>query len=172
MNRVEVVDAFLIAKTIQASIDSVILPPEEISPPISEPIIAHALFKRSRGYIEKVVYQINSAYLATAYDGCAVMIRRLLETLIIEVFESKGMASRIKTTSGDYLYLRDLIERILAEPAWTLGRKTKAALPRLKDVGDLSAHNRRYNALRSDIDKVKDDLRVVSEELLNIAGLR
>jgi hypothetical protein len=41
----------------------------------------------------------------------------------------------------------------------------------MKNVGDLSAHNRRYNAHREDIDKLIPDLRVVVQELLTLAGL-
>ena len=40
-----------------------------------------------------------------------------------------------------------------------------------KTVGDLSAHSRRYNAHKSDIDNIPD-LRVVVQELLYLAGLK
>jgi hypothetical protein len=39
-------------------------------------------------------------------------------------------------------------------------------------MGDKSAHSRRFNAVRPDIDKLATDLRVVIEELLSLAGLR
>ena len=35
-------------------------------------------------------------------------------------------------------------------------------------MGDLSAHNRRYIARKIDLDKLKDDLRIVLEELIHI----
>ncbi len=50
----------------------------------------------------------------------------------------------------------------------TLSRNAKQSLPKLKDIGDLSAHSRRYNAHRHDIDKIKDDLRLVVQELLGL----
>jgi len=100
------------------------------------------------------------------------MLRRLLETLIIEAFEKHGIAQNIQNVSGDFLFLRDLIDRTVSEASWNLSRNAKAAMPRLKDVGDKSAHSRRFNAIRSDIDKLATDLRVVVEELLSIAGLR
>jgi ribosomal protein L11 len=53
-----------------------------------------------------------------------------------------------------------------------LSRNTKQALPRLKDVGDLSAHSRRYIAQRKDIDKLVQDLRVVVQELVTVAELK
>ena len=99
------------------------------------------------------------------------MIRRLLETLIIEVFESKGLESNIKK-DGDYFYLRDMINVLLQEPLFNLGRNTKKALPKLKDIGDKSAHSRRFIAIRQDIDELKTDLRVVIQELLIISGIK
>ena len=35
-------------------------------------------------------------------------------------------------------------------------------------MGDLSAHNRRYFSKKPDVDKLKDDLRIVVEELIHI----
>jgi len=64
-----------------------------------------------------------------------------------------------------------LISAALKEPTWNLTRNTKAALPRLRDVGHPSAHSRRYNARKSDIEKVQPECRVAVEELLTIAGL-
>jgi hypothetical protein len=100
------------------------------------------------------------------------MIRRLIEILVIEVFEKYGIGSKIKDANGDYLFLRDLVQALLGERSWNLGRITKSALPKLKTIGDLSAHSRRYNAQRYYIDDIIQDLRVVSEELLYLSGLR
>ena len=100
------------------------------------------------------------------------MIRRLVETLIIETFEYRGIANNIKSANGDFLYLRDLITRTLSEKTWNLGRSAKTALPKLKDIGDRSAHSRRFVAQRQDIDRIVDDLRVVAQELVYLAGLK
>ena len=147
------------------------LPPAEGTEAKSQNIIFMPLVKGTRGYIEKVSNQINGCYECGWFDACAVMIRRLLETLIIEVFEHHKIQAKIQK-NGDYLYLRDLINITLAEPSWSLGRNTKAALPKLKDIGDKSAHSRRYNAIRHDIDDIKIDLRVVIQELLVLANLK
>src|SRR5437763_40075 len=75
-----------------------------------------------------------------------LMIRRLVETLIIETFEAHGIADRIKNPGGDFFHLADLVNITLAETSWNLGRNTKQALRDLKDVGDKSAHSRRFIA--------------------------
>lgn len=100
------------------------------------------------------------------------MIRRLLETLIIEAFEHHKYTASIKNSSGDFLYLRDLIDRCLQHSSWNLSRNCKHAMPKLKDIGDKSAHSRRYNAHREDIDPLLADIRLVVQELVYLAGLK
>ena len=97
------------------------------------------MVRGTRGYIEKVTNQVNGCYEKGWFDSCAVMMRRLLETLIIECFEKHGIDATIKDASGDFLFLRDLITRMLQETAWNLGRNVKAALPRLK-TSETSPH--------------------------------
>lgn len=149
------------------------VPPSEGTRPINEFMLPHAMVKGTRGYIERVVFQINGCYEKGWFDGCAVMMRRLIETLIIECFEKHGIAHKIKNNpTGDFLFLRDLIDKLLQEPAWNLGRNAKQALAKLKNVGDQSAHSRRYNAHREDIEKLADDFRTVCQELIYLAGFK
>lgn len=164
-------DILQISKKIQASSPLEWVPPSEGNPPKSQMIIWHALVKNTRTYIERIVFQINGAYENGWYDACSVMIRRLLETLIIELFEAHSLSDKIKKNE-DFLYLRDLIDITLAEKSWNLGRNTRKALPKLKDIGDKSAHSRRYIAYREDIDEIKIDLRGVIQELLILAKLK
>src|SRR5687768_3640064 len=77
-------------------------PSDEGSRSESEQVVAVSLVKDTRGYIEAVVNQVNGCYERGWFDACAVMIRRLLETLIIEAFEANGLADKIKNASGDY----------------------------------------------------------------------
>jgi hypothetical protein len=166
-------EALQIAKGILAEAPVKYVPPSSGTRPHSQNILPHALFQNTRGYIERVVYQINGCYEKGWFDGCAVMMRRLLETLIIECFEMHGLAQKIKDpTSGDFLYLSELVTKVIQEPSWNLGRSTKRALPSLKAIGDQSAHSRRYNAHREDIDKLTSDFRIICQELLYLARLK
>lgn len=160
------------AKLIQDEVPKKGLPPEEGAKPESEQVVAFSLVRSTRGYIEKVVDQINGSYEQGWYDACAVMIRRLIETLIIETYEKHTIAQKIQKPNGDFLYLSDLIDCILSETTWNLGRNTKTALPRLKSIGDLAAHARRYNTHRQDINKIINDLRIVVQELVYLSGLK
>lgn len=160
-----------LAKNIQRDANQYQQPPEESSPSTSQQVLAFSIVSGTRGYIEKTVNQINSTYESAAYDACAVMVRRLVETLIIEAFEHHGKDAKIKNAHDEFYHLRDLIKCTLNE-SWNLGRNTKKALPKLKDIGDKSAHSRRYLAHRRDIDNIIDDLRIVSQELLYLANLK
>jgi hypothetical protein len=124
-----------------------------------------------RTYIERIAIQANGSYEHQWYDSCSVMIRRLVETVIIELYEARGREGEIKNSSGDFLMLSGLVDAVLADKSWNLGREVKKTLPEIKSLGDRSAHTRRYIATKQDVDKVISGLRVVVEELLHLAGL-
>jgi len=161
-----------LVSAIEADCQDTLLPPEGGLEAIGQPIVPFTLIRDTRGYLERITHQINGTYSNGWYDSCAVMIRRLIETLIIESFENKNIAQRIQSQSGDFFYLSDLISIMLSDSSWNLSRNTRNALPKLKDIGDKSAHSRRFNAVRNDIDKINPEIRVVVQELVYLAGLK
>lgn len=166
------IDILLIAKAFQNDVAAIAGPPEEGLSSTTDRVILRSLTRGTRGYIEKIANQANGAYENGWYDACAVMLRRLLETLIIEAFEHHKISGNIKNSSGDFVYLSDLITSCLAEKSWNLGRNSRSAMGRLKDLGDRSAHSRRFIAHRGDVDAKLDDIRVVVQELVYLAGLK
>jgi hypothetical protein len=114
---------------------------------------------------------MNGCYSSGWYDSAAVMMRRLLEIVIIEAFEGRGIAAHIRQSNGDYLQLSDLVGQALAESAWSLSRNTRRDLGPLRDLGHRSAHGRYFCAQRSDIDRAQTGFRVAIEEFLRISGL-
>lgn len=115
--------------------------------------------------------QMNGCFAHGWYDACAVMMRRLLETSIIEAYEAKGIADRITDKSGNYFQLSQLIDLAMNELKLSLSRNAKQALPGLKNVGHLSAHSRYFHATKSDVDRIQHGCRVVLEEFLRHADL-
>ena len=67
--------------------------------------------------------------------------------------------------------LKKLISQILREPDIHLGRNAKKGLESVKELGDQSAHNRRFLAKQSDIDKIQSNTRTLTEELLHLSNL-
>ncbi|WP_315778530.1 MULTISPECIES: hypothetical protein [unclassified Bradyrhizobium] len=162
-----------VAKAIHEDVEAVLGPPEEGLVPNSHLVIMSSLTRGSRSYIVAIANQINGTYEKGWYDACAVMIRRFIETLLIETFEKHGAAQNIKhPATSDYMFLRDMINVTVNETAWNPSRNLKSALPKLKDVGDKSAHNRYFIAKRGDIQPLIGDIRTVVEELLLQSGLK
>lgn len=135
----------------------------------SDSLFPLELFHNTRLYLERTAKEAAQCYDMQLFNACLVMVRRLLESLIIEIFELKNVQGRIKDKRGNYKYCGDLIDELLAEKdLWTIGRNAAKALPAIKSLGDMCAHNRRFNACKSDVDKNKDGLRVVLEELVHL----
>jgi hypothetical protein len=130
------------------------------------------VWTKTRGYLEKVCEQLNGCFQFGFYDGASVLVRRILETLIIEAYEKLKRENEIKDSSGNFFMLSGLINTATSPTGITLGRDAKKALADVKELGDRSAHNRRYNAVKADLEKVQSGVRVVVDELINIAVLR
>jgi hypothetical protein len=94
-----------------------------------------------------------------------------LETLIIEVYEHCGRAGAIQGSDGHFLMLNGLVNVFENDKAFNIGRNGLKGLRDFKTLGDLSAHNRRFNAHKEDIDRVRDGLRVAVQELAHLAAL-
>lgn len=98
------------------------------------------------------------------------MCRRLLETLIIEAYEAHKCEQELKNSDGYYLMFSGLLARVEGSNQLNVGRNALKGLKHFKKIGDLSAHNRRFNATKPDLDSIQSDLRIASEDLLHIAG--
>lgn len=128
------------------------------------------LFQYARGYIKTIAAQAAGCYDKGWYDACLVMVRRIVETLIIECYEAQGSALLIKDENNDFLPLSKLIEIYKDDTSINPGRTAKKGLAEMKKQGDLCAHNRKYTAKKPDVDNHKGDFRIAIEELLRNCG--
>lgn len=158
--------SYHLERTRKGEIDTILNVPPDLNP--TDAYFPLELFTNTRGYLESIAKQTAACYDYGLFDACAVMTRKLLEVLIIEAFESYNISSKIKDNNDNFFFLSDLIDSFKSESSWNIGRNAKDSIPKLKKMGDLSAHNRRYFSRKADIDKLKDDLRIVFEELLHI----
>ena len=139
--------------------------------PQRDSLLPHGIFGPSRGYVCRVVEQLNQSYELGLYDCTAVMCRRLLETLIIETYEHAGRAADLHGADGHFMMLNGLLSVLEKDKAMNISRNGLKGLRDFKVLGDLSAHNRRFNAQRSDLERIRDGLRVSCEELLHLSQL-
>jgi hypothetical protein len=126
----------------------------------------------TRGYIEKICRQLNGCFHFEYYDAAAVLARRLLETLLIESYEALSRADEIRDKDGNYHALSVVVAAALGDKGLSLGRDAKKAVIAIKELGDRSAHNRRFNATKPDLEKIQSGVRCVVDELINLAQLQ
>jgi hypothetical protein len=136
--------------------------------------LPESIWKSTRGYIEEVCRELNGSFQHAYYNATAVMLRRLLETLIIEAYEHINRESEIKDGGGNYLMLSDLAERACGENGHkgiNLGRDSKKVLKDARNLGNWSAHARRFLAHAGDLTKFQAAMRFLVQELIQIADL-
>lgn len=136
--------------------------------------LSDAIWKNTRGYVEEVCRELNGCFKNAYYNAAAVMLRRVLETLIIEAYEHLGREAEIKGVGGNYLMLSDLVERACGDnghKGLNLGRDSKKALKDARNVGNWSAHARRFLAHAGDLTSFQPGMRLAVQELIQLADL-
>jgi hypothetical protein len=138
--------------------------------PVSDSVLEVASFTGTRPYIERLVRQINGTYDQGWFDGCAVLCRRLMESLIIEIYISKSRHHEIQSNNV-FFPLERLISTLKADTTFPLGRNSPKTMDEVKSAGDTAAHDRVYITKQVDIDDLKQKYRRLISELMNHAGL-
>ena len=133
------------------------------------PVVA---VEKTRGYIESLAKQINICYEENAYDGCAVLMRRLEEVLLILAYQHMGIDGEIKDAKGDYFMLESIISNAQGNGKLKLSRNGKKTIERIRELGNLSAHGVTYQCRREYIAEKIDEFRALVQELLVKAGIR
>lgn len=134
-------------------------------------ILPEAVFTKTRGYIEYLAKQINASYENNIFDGCAVLMRRLIEILLIHTYHHIEEEIKIKP-ADQYKDLSAIIKDAIANPKLNLSKGTKDCLDIFRELGNFSAHRIEYNCKRGDIKNIALDYRVAVEELLYKSGIR
>ena len=135
-------------------------------------ILPEALFVGTRGYLQSLSRQINASYEKNIFDGCAVLMRRLIEILLIHSYENHGIDSEIKDGSGNFKMLNHIVANAKTNSTLALSRNTKEAIEDYRTLGNFSAHKIFYNAKRKDIDAAQKEFRASVEELLYKSGIK
>jgi len=143
---------------------------EEIT--CQDTILPSSLTKGTRGYIESLARQINASYQFHIFDGCSVLMRRLLEILIILSYENHSISSEIRNQDDTYVSLDAMLKNAKSSKTLSLSKDTKKTLDTFRELGNFAAHKIYYNARLSDIDQIKIKYRATIEELLYKSGLR
>lgn len=135
-------------------------------------ILPHSLYESTRGFVESLSKQINACYEYNIFDGCAVLMRRLLEVLLILAYEHLGIESEIQDSQGNYLALERIIANAKSNRQLRLSRDSKGLIDEFRVLGNFSAHKIYYNCRRSDLTSLTRSYRATIEELLYKNGIR
>ena len=139
---------------------------EVVEIPVSNELIELSIFDGTPYYLKAIAKEMIHCYDVGQYNATLVLMRKLVETLIIECFERYGTDSEIKDSNGVFFFLSDLIPKYLASSKWNASRNINTSLTAVKKYGDLSAHNRRFLAKKGDIDGFKFELRQALQEII------
>lgn len=155
---------YKLTRQAQKEISSIIGECTSIS--VSDELFPLDILRNTQYYLEKLGFKCVPVMKAGLYDASLVMMRKLLETLIIECFERYSIENEIKDNSGNFFYLSDLIPKFINSNKWNVSRNLSSYIKEVKKYGDLSAHNRRFFAHKSDFDKFKFELRQTVQEIV------
>ena len=138
----------------------------------NETILPLAIFYNLQQNFQSICKQINASYEHNLYDCTAVMMRRLLEGLLITMYQNNGIESKIKNKNGRHLTLDKIIKNAENNSQLSLSSSTKNSMYKFKNLGNYSAHKIWYNTTKKDIEPLVFDYRVVIEELIYKSKLK
>lgn len=135
-------------------------------------VVPESLLQKDRTFVRSLIKQINSSFENNIFDGCAVLMRRLLEILLILSYQEAELESEIQDGDGNFKLLNNIIDDAKTNKKLGLSRNTREHLETYRKLGNFSAHKIYYNANRKSIESTILDFKAVVEELLYKSGLR
>lgn len=134
-------------------------------------IIPRDIYTAAPTYVVRLADQINASYENNIFDGCAVLMRRMLEILLIRLYEFHGIQDEIKSPDGNYKMLEGIVSNAKSNAVLHLSRTTKNRFDDYRALGNFAAHRIEYGTRRGDIKNLQLDYRATVEELLHKSSL-
>lgn len=135
-------------------------------------ILPEIEYTHTRGYVEALAKQINRAYEDNIFDGCAVLMRRLIEVLLILSYHKLSIESAIRGADGNYKMLEAVIKDAKANSTLSLSRNGKGSLDLFREIGNFSAHKIEWVCRREYIEPHIMKFRALFIELREKSGIK
>lgn len=136
-------------------------------------VLPDALFDGLPTNVQMLCKQINASYENNLFDCSAVIMRRLLESLLVLSYQKLGIESEIMDKNGNHhITLDKIIKNAEQNTTLSLSANTKKDMALFKDLGNYSAHKIWYNCTQQDIKPHILKYRVIIEELMYKAGIK
>lgn len=129
-------------------------------------------YANTRGYLVSLAKQMNSCYEHNLFDGCAVLMRRVLEILLILSYRELKIESAIQDAAGNYVMLEGIINDAKTNGTLKLSRNSRNTLDTFRVLGNFSAHKIEYTCRREYIQPHILEYRALISELLYKSGIR
>jgi len=134
-------------------------------------ILPFDIYRGTRQNVERIADQINKSFFLGVYDGCAVLMRRLMEMLLVLAFQEHNLEQKIRGADGNYVQLSDMVDIAAQDSTLKFTRNAKEYFGIFREKGNLSAHNPFHICRRKDLELVQPKFRHLVEELLHKAGI-
>lgn len=136
-------------------------------------ILPDALYNGLQSNIQSLCKQINASYENNLFDCTAVIMRRLLESLLVLCYQNTGTEAEIMDKSGCYhITLDKIIKNAEQNKTLALSANTRKEMALFKDLGNYSAHKIWYNCTQQDIKPHILKYRTIIEELMYKSGVK
>lgn len=135
-------------------------------------ILPEADYEKTRGYIQSLARQINASFEHNLFGGCAVLMRRMVEVLLILSYRQLGIESTIKGSDGNFYMLERIVSDAKTNGTLALSRNSKSCLDSFRELGNFSAHGVEYTCRREYITPHIQEFRALVAELLHRAAIR
>jgi hypothetical protein len=140
------------------------------SPSAENQFLDPEIFQHQPDYICRLVPQINGCHEREWFEACAMVVRRLVETLLITLYDKKGWKGDLTYPNGDLFGLKKIINVVSTDTRLGLDNKTLNGLTEilkdLKNLGDTAAHDYRVKTRRQDLAAAQKPLRFTCERLI------
>lgn len=134
-------------------------------------VLPDDLFSSLPVNVQSLCKQINASYENNLFDCTAVVMRRLLESLLVLSYQKNGIESQIMN-GIHHVTLDKIIKNAEQNTTLALSSNTRKDMALFKDLGNYSAHKIWYNCTQGDIRPNILKYRVIIEELMYKAGLK
>lgn len=124
----------------------------------------------TRRYLEALATQANGCFECGFYDACAVLCRRIIESLLIEAFDKAGHRLSIEH-HGVILGFDDIIKVAKTGKHIRLPRGADRVIDKIKEIGDTAAHDRYHITTRQDVEEFRAAFSKTVSQLMALAGI-
>lgn len=145
--------------------------PRAKAPKQTDEYLQAEILEKMPEYITRLLPQLNGTYDYEWYEGSAMLLRRLMETLVIELYTRRGWTQDVQDpATNEFLMLKALIDQLNGDARLHIQRRIIDGLNKVKEIGDTAAHDFKIRIRKTDLDRIQSAVRLTCERLVFTIG--